>query len=121
LPKLTRAADNRIAGSRGRDILPAPGDTPQEPTDSVFRNLRTSPQTIRPNDRAEPTEAAEAEAEEHSVGEADQNMTVDLGRLAWLGTVGACLIAVLILVLEGYFGYAAVTFAVAVAAAINLL
>ena len=47
-------------------------------------------------------------------------MTVDLGRLAWLGTVGVCLIAVLILVLQGYYGYAGVTFAVAVAAAINL-
>jgi hypothetical protein len=80
--------------------------------------LRTSSPTISENDRTGP---AEAETEERGVGEDDQNMTVDLGRLAWLGTVGACLIAVLILVLEGYFGYAAVTFAVAVAAAINLL
>ena len=46
---------------------------------------------------------------------------MDLGRLAWLGTVLACLIAVLILMLQGYYGYAAVTFAVAVAAGINLL
>jgi hypothetical protein len=45
---------------------------------------------------------------------------VDLARIAWLVAVGACLIAVLVLVLEGYLGYAAVTFAVAVAAAINL-
>jgi hypothetical protein len=64
------------------------------------------------------TESKEAEP---TVGEADQNTAVDLGRIAWLGTVLACLIAVLILVLEGYFGYAAVTFAVAVAAGINLL
>lgn len=49
-----------------------------------------------------------------------QNETVDLGRVAWLVTVAACLIAVLILVFQGYYGYAAVTFAVAVAAAINL-
>ena len=118
MSKLTRAADGRSAGSRGRAILSGAGDTPQDPTASVFRNLRTSPPTIRQNDRAEPTEA---EAEERNVGEADQNMTVDLGRLAWLATVGACLIAVLILVLEGYIGYAAVTFAVAVAAGINLL
>jgi hypothetical protein len=53
--------------------------------------------------------------------DADQNSAVDLGRLAWLGTVVVCLIVVLILVLEGYFGYAAVTFAVAFAAGINLL
>jgi hypothetical protein len=45
---------------------------------------------------------------------------VDLGRIAWLATVLACLIAVLILVLDGYMGYAAVTLAVAVSAAINL-
>jgi hypothetical protein len=67
-------------------------------------------------DRTEPTEA-----ESIAVGEDEQNAVVNLGRLAWLGTVGACLIAVLILVLEGYYGYAGVTFAVAVAAAINLL
>ena len=57
---------------------------------------------------------------EPTVPDADENTTVDLGRLAWLGTVLVCLIAVLILVLQGYFGYAGVTFAVAVAAAINL-
>ncbi len=68
--------------------------------------------------RADRTEPAEAKP---TVGEADQNSAVDLGRLAWLGTVLACLIAVLILVLQGYYGYAAVTFAVAVAAGINLL
>ena len=49
-----------------------------------------------------------------------QNNRVDLARLAWLATVLICLITVLILVLQGYFGYAGVTFAVAVAAAINL-
>ncbi len=45
---------------------------------------------------------------------------MDLGRIAWLATVVACLIAAVVLLLQGYFGYAAVTFAVAVAAAINL-
>ena len=68
--------------------------------------------------RAEETEPADAEP---TVGQADENSAVDLGRLAWLGTVLVCLIAVLILVLQGYYGYAAVTFAVAAAAAINLL
>jgi hypothetical protein len=43
-----------------------------------------------------------------------------LGRIAWLMAVLACLVTVLILVLEGYYGYAGVTFAVAVAAGINL-
>lgn len=43
-----------------------------------------------------------------------------LGRIAWLITVLACLVAVLVLVLDGYYGYAGVTLAVAVSAAINL-
>jgi hypothetical protein len=46
--------------------------------------------------------------------------TVDLARLAWLATVLACMIAVVILLAQGYYGYALVTFAVAVSAAINL-
>ena len=78
--------------------------------------MRTSQPTISQPDGAEPTPAEPA-----TVGEDDQNAVVNLGRIAWLATVGACLIAVLILVLEGYLGYAAVTFAVAVAAFINLL
>ena len=46
---------------------------------------------------------------------------MDLTRIAWLVTVVACLIAVLGLVLQGYLGYAGVTLAVAISAAINLL
>jgi hypothetical protein len=45
---------------------------------------------------------------------------VDLGRIAWLVTVLACLVAVLILLVKGYYGYAGVTLAVAASAAINL-
>lgn len=45
---------------------------------------------------------------------------VDLGRIGWLATVLACLVAVLILTLRGDYGYAAVTLAVAASAAINL-
>jgi hypothetical protein len=66
-------------------------------------------------DHAEPDEA------DLSVPDPGENTAVDLGRLAWLGTVLACLVAVLILVLQGYYGYAGVTFAVAVSAGINLL
>ena len=43
-----------------------------------------------------------------------------LNRIAWLVTVGLCLITSLILLLSGYDGYAGVTLAVAIAAAINL-
>jgi len=45
---------------------------------------------------------------------------VDLERIAWLVTVVGCLITVVVLVLQGYLGYAAVTFAVAISAAVNL-
>ncbi len=45
---------------------------------------------------------------------------MDLARVAWLMTVFACLVAVLVLLLQGYYGYALVTFAVAVSAAFNL-
>lgn len=50
----------------------------------------------------------------------DHNTAVDLARIGWLATVVACLIAVLILALQGYYGYAGVTLAVAISAAINL-
>ena len=50
----------------------------------------------------------------------DKNRPVDLARIGWLVTALICLITVLVLVLEGYLGYAGVTFAVAVAAAINV-
>lgn len=46
---------------------------------------------------------------------------MELSRVAWLTTVGGCLVAVLVLVLEGYIGYAAVTLAVALSAMVNLL
>lgn len=45
---------------------------------------------------------------------------MDLARLAWLTTALACLIAVVILALQGYYGYSGVTLAVALSAAINL-
>ena len=46
---------------------------------------------------------------------------VDLGRIAWVCTVLACLVTVAILFVDGYYGYAEVTLAVAVAAGINLV
>jgi len=46
---------------------------------------------------------------------------VPLPRLAWLSTVLVCVVAALLLLLSGYQGYAAVVFAVGLAAGINLL
>jgi hypothetical protein len=50
----------------------------------------------------------------------DKNRRVDLARIGWLVTVLALAIAVLVLALQGYYGYAGVTLAVAISAAINL-
>jgi hypothetical protein len=49
------------------------------------------------------------------------NAGVDLARLSWIATVFACVIAVVVLLLQGYYGYAIVTLAVAVSAGINLI
>jgi hypothetical protein len=45
---------------------------------------------------------------------------VPLSRLAWLITVGACLLTAVLLLLSGYDGYAAVATAIGLSAAINL-
>jgi len=45
---------------------------------------------------------------------------VPLSRIAWLTTVGVCLIGAILLLASGYVGYAGVVLAVACAAAINL-
>jgi hypothetical protein len=83
--------------------------------------LRNSSTTTDRQDRPpESEDSTVGEASDNQGVDEDQNGAVDLGRIAWLGTVGVCLIVVLVLVLQGYFGYAAVTFAVAVAAGINL-
>jgi hypothetical protein len=49
------------------------------------------------------------------------NSLMPLSRLAWLITVGIALLTALLLLLAGYTGYAGVSLAVAVSAAINLL
>lgn len=45
---------------------------------------------------------------------------MQLGRVAWLLTTIACLIAAVVVFVRGDTGYAAVAFAVALSAAINL-
>jgi hypothetical protein len=45
---------------------------------------------------------------------------MDLSRVAWLTTVGICVIAAALLLLSDYFGYAGVLGAVGLSAAINL-
>ena len=44
-----------------------------------------------------------------------------LSRIAWLVTVAICLIAAMLLLVNGYYGYSGVLLAVGAAAAVNLL
>jgi hypothetical protein len=66
---------------------------------------------------SQPVLRADGTAPIHRDGE---NTHVSLSRIAWLITVLACLVTAGILLLQGYYGYAGVTFAVALSAAINL-
>jgi ABC-type Na+ efflux pump permease subunit len=50
-----------------------------------------------------------------------QNSRVPLARISWLVTVGICLIAALLLLLSGYYGYAGVLLAVGASAFVNLI
>ena len=43
-----------------------------------------------------------------------------LSRISWIATVAICLLAAVLLLLEGYLGYFGVLLAVAAAAAVNL-
>jgi len=72
-----------------------------------------------PPPRSEPEPGGYIAPEREHSG-VDEHSSVDLARLAWLATVGVCLIVVAILAAQGYYGYAAVTFAVAASAALNL-
>ena len=67
-----------------------------------------------------PEPGAAAPRRQTAIRATGENEPVNLARVAWLLTVLGCLVAVVILALDGYFGYAGVTFAVALSAAINL-
>jgi len=54
---------------------------------------------------------------DRSVG---HNNGVPLSRISWVVTVAICLLAALLLLLNGYFGYSGVLLAVAAAAAVNI-
>lgn len=55
------------------------------------------------------------------IGAGGQNERVSLARAAWLATVAGFIVAALLLLVNGYFGYFLVLLAVAFAAAVNLL
>jgi hypothetical protein len=122
--------DGSIPGDRGTNpAVPVEGAPPAA---GEVLNAASAPRPLREHQPARPSEPQPVRAGEAEAGRAGEpqptgnpspeheHRTVDLARLAWLGTVTACLIAVATLVLEGYYGYAAVTFAVAASAALNL-
>ena len=105
----------------GVDDARDPGAEPSVPLEAADASPRTEPASAEPASAepasADPPRYVGREGENTDV---DEHGSVDLARLAWLLTVGACLIAVAILAVEGYYGYAAVTLAVAASAALNL-
>jgi hypothetical protein len=108
-----------VAGTRDAAEVPGTRDAAElGDHDAAEIGPRAEPGTAS-SPRAEP-ERTRYIGDEREDTDVEEHSGVDLARLAWLGTVGACLIAVAILVVEGYYGYAAVTFAVAASAALNL-
>lgn len=100
-----------LDGTDARD----PGAEPTVPLEAADATV-----PLEAADASPPAEPARYVGRERENMDVDEHGRVDLARLAWLVTVGACLIAVAILAVEGYYGYAAVTFAVAASAALNL-
>ena len=99
---------------RGPILAAFPAETP--PDGPVFPQFAR----IRRGQRRGSRVALVLRAGDNVPVDADEG-TVNLARVAWLTTVGACAVAVLILILDGYYGYAGVTLAVAISAGINLL
>ena len=99
---------------RGPILAAIPAEKP--PDAAVFPQFAR----IHPKRRRGPGDAPVLAGGDNIPVDADEG-TVNLARVAWLTTVGACVVAVVILVLDGYYGYAGVTLAVAISAGINLL
>lgn len=102
--------------------LPLDGTDARDPGAEPTVPLRAADATVplEAADASPPAEPARYVGPDRENTDVDEHGRVDLARLAWLVTVGACLIAVAILAVEGYYGYAAVTLAVAASAALNL-
>jgi hypothetical protein len=96
-----------------------PPDEPEQDLKNLGRKALDSAEQSAPDVAEVPAPAPQAGAPAEADKEGDAQF--DLGRVAWLVTVLSCLLAVVILALDGYAGYAAVTAAVALAAAINLV
>lgn len=116
MTNLTLPADGMPAkspfGGLSRGAFSPLGRRRQAPVWSKSRNLRES---------AAPAACTRGASARLSTAPAARIAGVDLARIAWLVTVLVCAVTVLILLIQGYYGYAGVTLAVAVSAGINLL
>jgi hypothetical protein len=120
-----RSWDHAVNGEHLNSVPNPHSETEMAPSDTS----ETTPARDPVRDRAQ-APAAQATADRPNppapvagapdVGREGDNATVGLARIAWLVTVLACVITIAILVVEGYYGYALVTLAVAVSAGINL-
>jgi hypothetical protein len=102
---------------------PAPGQTSGDADGSEEDLKALGRQALGSADRIPVPDVAEVPApapHPEPTAEEDQEK-FDLARVAWLATALSCLLAAVILALDGYAGYAGVTAAVALAAAINLV
>ena len=69
----------------------------------------------------QPAEPLRGALRSERVGHPARIAGVPLSRISWLVTVGICLVAALLLLLNGYYGYSGVLLAVGAAAVVNLL
>jgi hypothetical protein len=107
--------------STHQPLAPSPDSTDGHTPAPVASGDGAEPETLAERTVAEAASEAAIGPEAGPGGDRGRDHSdVDLGRIAWVVTVLGCLVAVVILVLEGYFGYAGVTLAVGAAAAINL-
>lgn len=105
------SADEARAAGAPQPAQPPQPEAQRHPEDSDPPPAEPGPPQAEP-------EPPQAEAGAEDPEEEDPRT---LPRLAWASTSGAFLVAVVILLARGDYGYAVVTFAVALAAAVNLL
>ncbi|HWD85407.1 MAG TPA: hypothetical protein VG321_06625 [Solirubrobacteraceae bacterium] len=113
-----RVPESRDGVRESEDRVPERQDPPNVPAG------RDNPRAPRPAQQPTPPVVEETQPVVDDTIPAPDDLTdsssVDLSRIAWSITTIAFLIAMVVLGLRGDMGYAGVTLAVAVAAAINL-
>jgi hypothetical protein len=112
----TGSGDPPDAGTTGQITERTVADQRSEPISAGPSSAQTAS-----TEASQPAPVASPGSDRSDVSTPSDNGGVDLARLAWLVTVLACVITIAILAVEGYYGYALVTLAVALSAGINLM